>query len=130
MVKYSKFIFGCGLCVVDQIQWDLLELIVFELKDLWVGMIIIIEVQVILDYVYVKVFFIMLVDNFDVIKNMLVGLCKVGGYLCIQLGCRLIIYILLELYFVYDNLIVCGIEMLCLIDEVNVICVKDLDDEV
>ena len=98
MAKHSKSIPGRGLRVADQIQRDLSEIIAFELKDPRVGMITITEVQVTPDYAHAKVFFTMLSDKKDDIKNTVSGLTAASGYIRGQLGRRLTIHTLPELH--------------------------------
>ena len=119
MAKHSKSIPGRGLRVADQIQRDLSEIIAFELKDPRVGMITITEVQVTPDYAHAKVFFTMLSDKKDDIKNTVSGLTAASGFIRGQLGRRLTIHTLPELHFVHDTSTARGIEMSKLIDEAN-----------
>ncbi|ABR88918.1 Ribosome-binding factor A [compost metagenome] len=128
MAKHSKSIPGRGLRVADQIQRDLSEIIAFELKDPRVGMITITEVQVTPDYAHAKVFFTMLSDKKDDIKNTVSGLTAASGYIRGQLGRRLTIHTLPELHFVHDTSTARGIEMSKLIDEANASRAKDAED--
>src|SRR4051812_37452017 len=96
MARHSKSIPGRGQRVADQIQRDLAEIIAFELKDPRVGMITITEVQVTPDYAHAKVFFTMLSDDKETIKNTVAGLTKAAGFIRIQLGRRLTIHTLPE----------------------------------
>ena len=129
MAKHSKTIPTRGLRVADQIQRDLSEIVAFELKDPRVGMITITEVQITPDYAHAKVFFTMLSDDAEAIKNTVAGLHKAAGYIRIMLGKRLSIHTLPELHFVHDTSTARGIEMSRLIDEANATRAKD-DDEV
>ncbi|MDO9419991.1 MAG: 30S ribosome-binding factor RbfA [Herminiimonas sp.] len=128
MAKHSKSIPGRGLRVADQIQRDLSEIVAFELKDPRVGMITITEVQVTPDYAHAKVFFTMLSDNKDEIKNTVSGLTAASGYIRGQLGHRLSIHTLPQLHFVHDSSTARGIEMSKLIDEANASRAKDAED--
>ncbi|RQO33594.1 30S ribosome-binding factor RbfA [Herminiimonas sp. KBW02] len=128
MAKHSKSIPGRGLRVADQIQRDLSEIIAFELKDPRVGMITITEVQVTPDYAHAKVFFTMLSDKKDDIKNTVSGLTAASGFIRGQLGRRLTIHTLPELHFVHDTSTSRGIEMSKLIDEANASRAKDAED--
>lgn len=128
MAKHSKSIPGRGLRVADQIQRDLSEIVAFELKDPRVGMITITEVQVTPDYAHAKVFFTMLSDDKDVIKNTVSGLSAASGYIRGQLGRRLTIHTLPELHFVHDTSTARGIEMSRLIDQANATRAKDAED--
>ena len=129
MARHSKSIPSRGLRVADQIQRDLSEIIAFELKDPRVGMVTITEVQVTPDYAHAKVFFTMLSDEPETIKNTVAGLVKAAGYLRIQLGKRLSIHTLPELHFFHDTSTARGIQMSRLIDEANATRAKD-DGEV
>jgi ribosome-binding factor A len=128
MAKHSKSIPGRGLRVADQIQRDLSEIIAFELKDPRVGMVTITEVQVTPDYAHAKVFFTMLSDKKDDIKNTVSGLTAASGFIRGQLGRRLTIHTLPELHFVHDTSTTRGIEMSKLIDEANASRAKDAED--
>ncbi|MBF8179223.1 MAG: 30S ribosome-binding factor RbfA [Burkholderiaceae bacterium] len=128
MAKHSKSIPGRGLRVADQIQRDLSEIIAFELKDPRVGMVTITEVQVTPDYAHAKVFFTMLSDKKDDIKNTVSGLTAASGFIRGQLGRRLTIHTLPELHFVHDTSTSRGIEMSKLIDEANASRAKDAED--
>lgn len=128
MAKHSKSIPGRGLRVADQIQRDLAEIIAFELKDPRVGMVTITEVQVTPDYAHAKVFFTMLSDDKEAIKNTVAGLSKASGFIRVQLGRRLTIHTLPELHFVHDTSTARGIEMSRLIDQANATRAKD-DEE-
>jgi len=129
MAKHSKSIPGRGQRVADQIQRDLAEIIAFELKDPRVGMITITEVQVTPDYAHAKVFFTMLADDPEAIRNALQGLSKASGFIRNQLGRRLTIHTLPELHFVHDTSTVRGMELSKLIDEANATRAKDADEE-
>jgi len=129
MAKHSKTIPGRGLRVADQIQRDLAEIIAFELKDPRVGMITITEVQVTPDYAHAKVFFTMLNDNKDAIKQTVEGLDKASGYIRGQLGRRLTIHTLPQLHFVHDSSTARGMQLSALIDQANAVRAKDADEQ-
>jgi ribosome-binding factor A len=128
MAKHSKSIPARGQRVADQIQRDLAEIISFELKDPRVGMITITEVQVTPDYAHAKVFFTMLNDDPEAVRNAVAGLRKAAGFLRMQLGRRLTIHATPELHFVHDTSTARGIELSRLIDEANATRAKDADD--
>src|SRR5471032_754581 len=90
MAKHSKNIPARGLRVADQIQRDLSEIVAYELKDPRVGMITITEVQVTPDYAHAKVFFTMLKDSKEQVKNTVDGLSAAAGYasVCTSTRCR------------------------------------------
>jgi len=128
MAKHSKSMPGRGLRVADQIQRDLAEIIAFELKDPRVGMITITEVQMTPDYAHAKVFFTMLSDEKDAIKNTVSGLTTAAKFIRGQLGRRLTIHTTPELHFVHDTSTSRGVAMSKLIDEANATRAKDADD--
>lgn len=126
MAKHSKNIPQRGLRVADQIQKDLSELIVFELKDPRIGMITLAEVQLTPDYAHAKIFFTMLKDDEESVKNTLAGLHAAAGFLRNQLGKRLHIHTLPQLHFVHDTSAARGMAMSALIDQAN--STRSLDD--
>src|ERR1700712_4866779 len=119
MAKHSKSIPGRGLRVADQIQRDLSEIIAYELKDPRVGMVTITEVQVTPDYAHAKVFFTMLPDDPEAVRNTVSGLSKAAGFIRNQLGRRLTIHTIPEVHFVHDTSTARGIELSKLIDQAN-----------
>jgi ribosome-binding factor A len=127
MAKHSKNIPARGLRVADQIQRDLSEIIAYELKDPRVGMITITEVQVTPDYAHAKVFFTMLKDSKEQVKNTIDGLSAAAGYMRGQLGKRLHIHTLPALHFVHDTSTARGMELSLLIDQANATRSKDDD---
>ena len=128
MAKHSKTIPQRGLRVADQIQKDLSELIAFELKDPRVGMITLAEVQITPDYAHAKIYFTMLKDDPETVKNTLAGLQAASGYLRNMLGKRLHIHTLPALHFVHDTSVARGMAMSALIDQAN--ATRSLDDGV
>jgi ribosome-binding factor A len=129
MAKHSKSIPARGLRVADQIQKDLSELIVFELKDPRVGMITLAEVQLTPDYAHAKIWFTMLKDDPETVKNTLAGLNAAAGYLRNQLGKRLHIHTLPQLHFLHDTSASRGIAMSALIDQANATRAADFDEQ-
>ena len=125
MAKHSKSIPQRGLRVADQIQKDLSELIAFELKDPRVGMVTISEVKLTPDYAHAKIYFTMLKDDPDTVKNTLAGLQAAAGYLRNQLGKRLHIHTLPQLHFVHDTSTSRGLALSALIDQANATRAKD-----
>ncbi len=119
MAKHSKTIPQRGLRVADQIQRDLAEIISFELKDPRIGMITITEVQLTPDYAHAKVFFTLLLDKPEQVKNNVDGLNSAAGFIRNLLGKRLHIHTLPMLHFVHDTSTSRGMEMSLLIDEAN-----------
>lgn len=128
MAKHSKSIPGRSLRVADQIQRDLAEIIAYELKDPRVSMLTITEVQVTPDYAHAKVFFTMLSEDKEAIKNTLQGLRAAAGFIRGQLGRRLTIHATPELHFVHDTSTARGMELSRLIDEANATRAKDADE--
>ncbi|MDY7575621.1 30S ribosome-binding factor RbfA [Actimicrobium sp. CCI2.3] len=127
MAKHSKTIPVRGIRVADQIQRDLAEIVAYELKDPRVGMITVTEVQLTPDYAHAKVFFTMLSDDKESIKNTVTGLKIASGFIRGQLGRRLHVHTLPELHFVHDTSTARGIELSKLIDEANATRAKDDD---
>ncbi|MES2152728.1 MAG: 30S ribosome-binding factor RbfA [Pseudomonadota bacterium] len=119
MAKHSKTIPARGLRVADQIQRDLAEIVSYGLKDPRVGMITITEVQITPDYAHAKVFFTMLKDDKESVKNTSEGLAAAAGFIRNQLGKRLHIHTLPQLHFVHDTSTSRGMEMSLLIDQAN-----------
>lgn len=89
-----------GFRVADQIQRDLTELIVRELKDPRVGMITIQSVEVTPDYAHAKVFFSLLVGDPVQTEE---GLNQAAGFLRSCLFKRLHIHTVPTLHFVFDR---------------------------
>jgi ribosome-binding factor A len=129
MAKHSKSIPSRGLRVADQIQKDLSELIAFELKDPRVGMVTLAEVQLTPDYAHAKIYFTMLKDDAESVKNTLAGLQAAAGYLRNQLGKRLHIHTLPQLHFVHDTSASRGMAMSALIDQANATRAADYDEQ-
>jgi len=129
MAKHSKSIPQRGLRVADQIQKDLSELIAFELKDPRVGMVTISEVQLTPDYAHAKVYFTLLKDSADEVRQTLEGLNKASGYLRNMLGKRLHIHTLPSLHFHHDTSTVRGMAMSALIDQANATRAADYEED-
>ncbi len=117
MAKHSKSIPQRGQRVADQIQRDLSELISFELKDPRVGMITLTEVQLTPDYAHAKVYFTLLKDSPEAVRDTLAGLNKASGFLRNLLGKRLHIHTLPQLHFIHDTSTLRGMAMSALIDQ-------------
>jgi ribosome-binding factor A len=129
MVKHSKSIPGRGQRVADQIQRDLSEIIAFELKDPRIGMVTLSEVQLTPDYAHAKVYFTLLKDDPDTVKETLKGLNAAAGFMRNLLGKRLHIHTLPQLHFVHDVSTARGLEMSALIDLANASRAKDADEQ-
>ena len=120
MAKHSKTIPARGLRVADQIQRDLAEIIAFGgIKDPRIGMVTIAEVQLTPDYAHAKVYFTMLKDDKESVKNTIDGLNAAAGFIRNQLGKRLHIHTPPALHFVHDTSTARGMEMSLLIDQAN-----------
>jgi ribosome-binding factor A len=111
--------------VADQIQRDLSEIITFELKDPRVGMVTLTEVQVTPDYAHAKVYFTMLKDGAEEVRQTVEGLGKAAGFLRNALGKRLHIHTLPQLHFIHDTSTMRGVAMSALIDQANATRAKD-----
>ena len=130
MAKHSKTMPARGLRVADQIQRDLAEIVAYELKDPRVGtMITITEVQITPDYAHAKVFFTMLKDSKEAIKNTTEGLMAASGFIRGLLGKRLHIHTLPMLHFVHDSSTSRGMEMFLLIDKANATRAADAEPD-
>jgi ribosome-binding factor A len=129
MAKHSKSIPQRGLRVADQIQRDLSEIITFELKDPRVGMVTLTEVQVTPDYAHAKVYFTMLKDGAEEVRQTVEGLGKAAGFLRNALGKRLHIHTLPQLHFIHDTSTMRGVAMSALIDQANATRAKDDEAE-
>jgi ribosome-binding factor A len=129
MAKHSKNIPARGLRVADQIQRDLAVIIAGGLKDPRIGMVTITDVQVTPDYAHAKVFYTMLNDNKDAIKNTNDGLAAAAGFIRNQLGKQLHIHTLPQLHFVHDTSTSRGMEMSLLIDQANATRAADAEPD-
>jgi ribosome-binding factor A len=125
MAKHSKNIPQRGLRVADQIQRDLSEIIAFELKDPRVGMVTLTEVQLTPDYAHAKVYFTLLKDSAEEVRQTSEGLGKAAGYLRNQLGKRLHIHTLPQLHFIHDTSTTRGMHLSALIDQAMASRAKD-----
>jgi len=129
MAKHSKNIPARGLRVADQIQRDLAEIVAYGLKDPRIGMITITEVQITPDYAHAKVFFTMLKDDKESVRNTVEGLGAASGFIRKQLGLRLHIHTLPMLHFVHDTSTSRGMEMSLLIDQANATRAADAEPD-
>lgn len=119
MAKHSKNIPARGLRVADQIQKDLSLILASGLKDPRIGMVTLTEVQLTPDYAHAKVFYTLLSDKKEVIKNTADGLNAAAGFIRNQLGKQLHIHTLPMLHFVHDTSTARGMELSLLIDQAN-----------
>jgi ribosome-binding factor A len=103
-----------GLRVADQIQRDLAELVVRELRDPRVGLVTLTEVEITPDYAYATVYFSTLTGNPEQATQ---ALNEAAGFLRNLLFKRLSIHTVPTLRFKYDASIERGAEMSALIDQ-------------
>jgi ribosome-binding factor A len=104
------------LRIADQIQRELADLVLNELKDPRIGMITLTGVEVSQDYAHAKVFYTTLrsqSDNFLVAK----GLENAAGFLRSHLSHRIKLRVIPQLHFIYDESIERGMRLSQLIDE-------------
>jgi ribosome-binding factor A len=92
-------------------------------------MVTISEVQLTPDYAHAKVFFTMLKDDKESVKNTLDGLSKAAGYIRNLLGKRLHIHTLPSLHFIHDTSTSRGMEMSLLIDQANATRAADAEPD-
>jgi len=88
-------------------------------------MVTISEVKLTPDYAHAKVYFTLLKDSPEEIKQTLEGLSKAAGFLRNLLGKRLHIHTLPQLHFIHDTSTSRGLAMSALIDQANATRAKD-----
>jgi ribosome-binding factor A len=105
-----------ALRIADQIQRELSDLILNELKDPRIGMITLTGVEVSHDYAHAKVFYTTLRSESD---NFLTanGLEHAAGFLRSHLSHRLKLRVIPQLHFIYDESVERGVRLSHLIDE-------------
>ena len=99
--------------VAEQMQRELADLLMFEVKDPRVGMVTITAVEVTGDMAHAKIFYTVAKQS-DSLQQ---GLEKSAGFLRTQLGRRMLLRTVPQLHFVYDASIDNGMKMSRLIDE-------------
>lgn len=99
--------------VAEQMQRELADLLMFELKDPRVNMVTITGVEVTGDMAHAKIFY----SAAKASDNLQQGLEKSAGFLRTQLGKRMLLRTVPQLHFVYDASIDNGMKMSKLIDE-------------
>jgi ribosome-binding factor A len=103
--------------VAEQMQRELADLLMFELKDPRVNMVTITAVEVTGDMAHAKVFYSAPpskdAKNLQSIQN---GLEKSAGFLRSQVAKRMLLRVVPQLHFVYDESIDIGMKMAQLID--------------
>jgi ribosome-binding factor A len=108
--------------IADQIQRDLSELIMREVKDPRIGLVTIQSVELTPDYAHAKVYFTTLTGDADATQA---ALNHAAGHLHNLLFKRLHIHTVPTLHFHYDKTIEKAVEMSRLIDEANASRAKD-----
>ena len=98
--------------VAEQMQRELADLLMFEVKDPRVTMVTITAVEVTGDMAHAKIFY-SAAKKSDSLQN---GLEKSAGYLRTQVAKRMLLRTVPQLHFVYDESIDVGIKMAQLID--------------
>lgn len=99
--------------VAEQMQRELADLLMFEVKDPRIGMITITAVEVTGDMAHAKIFYSAAKPS----ESMQNGLEKSAGFLRTQLAKRMLLRTVPQLHFVYDASIDNGMKMSQLIDE-------------
>ncbi len=99
--------------VAEQMQRELADLLMFELKDPRVSMVTITGVEVAGDMAHAKIFY----SAAKASDSLQQGLEKSAGFLRTQLGKRMLLRTVPQLHFVYDASIDNGMKMSKLIDE-------------
>ena len=99
--------------VAEQMQRELADLLMFEVKDPRIGMVTITGVEVTGDMAHAKIFYTAAKQN-DSTQQ---GLEKSAGFLRTQLGKRMLLRTVPQLHFAYDSSIDNGMKMDKLIDE-------------
>lgn len=113
-----------GVRIADQIQRDLSELIMREVKDPRIGIVTLQSVSITPDYAHAKVYFTTLTGDSEKTRE---ALNEAAGYLRSLLFKRLHIHTVPTLHFHHDKSIEQAIEMSRLIDEANATRAKDDD---
>lgn len=99
--------------VAEQMQRELADLLMFEVKDPRVSMVTITAVEVTGDMAHAKIFYTAAKQS-DSLQQ---GLEKSAGFLRTQLGRRMLLRTVPQMHFVYDASIDNGMKMSKLIDE-------------
>ncbi len=99
--------------VAEQMQRELADLLMFEVKDPRVSMVTITAVEVTGDMAHAKIFYTAAKQS----DSLQLGLEKSAGFLRTQLGRRMLLRTVPQLHFVYDASIDNGMKMSKLIDE-------------
>jgi len=108
--------------IADQIQRDLSELVMREVKDPRIGLVTIQSVELTPDYAHAKVYFTTLTGDPQATQE---ALNHAAGHLHNLLFKRLHIHTVPTLHFHYDKTVERAVEMSRLIDEANATRAKD-----
>jgi ribosome-binding factor A len=106
------------LRIADQIQRELADLIRTEVKDPRVGMVTLTDVEVAQDYAHAKVFFTVMGEGVKYAES-LEGLERAAGFLRHALAKRMMLRVVPQLHFVFDESVERGIHLSSLIDKAN-----------
>lgn len=99
--------------IAEQMQRELADLLMFEVKDPRIGMVTVTGVEVTGDMAHAKIFYTAAKQS----DNTQQGLEKSAGFLRTQLGKRMLLRTVPQLHFAYDSSIDNGMKMSKLIDE-------------
>jgi ribosome-binding factor A len=102
--------------VAEQMQRELADLLMFEVKDPRVTMVTITAVEVTGDMAHAKIFYSAPKTNPKTLQSVQNGLEKSAGFLRTQLAKRMLLRTIPALHFVYDESIDIGMKMAQLID--------------
>jgi ribosome-binding factor A len=108
--------------VAEQMQRELADLLMFEVKDPRVNMVTITAVEVTGDMAHAKIFYSApqakqnAANHAKTLQSIQNGLENSAGYLRTQIAKRMLLRIVPQLHFVYDESIDIGIKMAQLID--------------
>ena len=104
--------------VGQQLQKEIAMIIMREIKDPRIGMITVNDVEVSRDLAYAKVFFTLLNDDAEIIKEAEELLNEAAGYIRSLLSSRMRLRILPELRFLYDASLIEGVRMTSIVNKV------------
>lgn len=104
--------------VGQQLQKEIAMIIMREIKDPRIGMITVNDVEVSRDLAYAKVFFTLLNDDAEIIKEAEELLNEASGYIRSLLSSRMRLRILPELRFLYDASLIEGVRMTSIVNKV------------
>jgi ribosome-binding factor A len=108
--------------VAEQMQRELADLLMFEVKDPRIGMVTVTAVEVTGDMAHAKVFYSApqskpnATNHAKTLQSIQAGLEKSAGFLRTQVAKRMLLRTVPQLHFVYDESIDIGIKMAQLID--------------